>query len=270
MWKWEHDMGIDVKSKMYKNKKWLENKYYKEDLNTYQIGGICKVSDTTIGYWLRKFNFSCRSSGKSLHIRFGNHCKLSQEALEWIDGEICGDGYLNSRSPWSAGFSYASKHLEYIQYVSDTLKSFGIEQAGRIIKRQDKKWGCYSYRYNSRDYEELLPIYKRWYPNGKKIIPRNLKLTPIMLRQFYIGDGCLKNPKVGRSYITLAANGFSNLDVEWLVNQLINLGFKAKMYLDRRIQMSTDSTKDFLNYIGKCPVNCYRYKFNYYKISEVG
>lgn len=261
-------MNIEDRSKMYRNKEWLGNKYHKENLNTYQIGRICKVSDTTIGYWLRKFNYSCRSNGESFHIRFGNHFKLSQEAFEWINGEMCGDGYLCSRSPWSAGFSYASKYLEYIQYIADTLKSFGIEQAGEIIKRQDKKWGCYSYSYRSRDYEELLPIHNRWYPDGKKIIPKYLQLTPIMLRQFYIGDGCLKKPKRGRPYITLATNGFIIADVEWLVEQLIKLGFKAKMYMTHIIQISTYSTRGFLNYIGGCPVECYKYKFNYQK--EVG
>ena len=61
-----------------------------------------------------------------------NNCNLSIEATHWIDGELLGDGCLHKISPRSAIFVYASKYQEYIEYVRDTLKSFGIEQAGKI------------------------------------------------------------------------------------------------------------------------------------------
>ena len=249
---------------LYKNKKWLKQKYSKEELDAYRVAKLCKVNSETIYNWLRKFNILIRSYGKAHHLRQANHCDLSQEAINFINSELLGDGSLSSHSVYSADFRYTSKHREYIQYILDTLKSFGIKITGKIYKQYHKKRNYFSYHYASLSYVELLPIRKCWYPNGKKIIPKNLKLTPLILRQFYIGEGNLEHPQNGRPRIRLATCGFSILDTERLVKQLNNLGFKATRQLSRNIiNISTYSTKDFLNYIGKCPVDCYQYKFAY-------
>ncbi|GAJ16965.1 unnamed protein product, partial [marine sediment metagenome] len=38
-------------------------------------------------------------------------------------------------------------------------------------------------------------------------------------------------------------------------------GFQCTRESDNKIHISTKSTKDFLNYIGPCPVKCYEYKW---------
>ena len=201
---------------------------------------------------------------KTIHLQRANHCFLSKEAKEWIDGELLGDGCLQSQRRYSANFHYGSKYPEYIQYISDTLNSFGIEQAGKIRERYYKNMNCYTYNYKSRCYEELLSIKKRWYPEGRKIVPKDIKLTPLTLRQFYIGDGSLICPKDSKPYIVLHTCGFIVFDVNWLVNELNRLGFKTTRWnASNTIHISTYSTKDFLDYIGNCPVRCYSYKWNY-------
>ena len=108
--------------------------------------------------------------GLSNHIRKANHCNLSQEAIEWINGELLGDGCLFAESIYSARVCYTSKYEEYINYVSNILKSFGIEQSGerRKYHHTDRDMDCYYYNYQSRAYTELYPIYKQWYPERKK------------------------------------------------------------------------------------------------------
>ena len=34
---------------------------------------------------------------KTIHLQRANHCFLSKEAKEWIDGELLGDGCLQSQ-----------------------------------------------------------------------------------------------------------------------------------------------------------------------------
>ena len=249
--------------KQYKDKDWLKRQYLDEELSTTQIAQLCNCSDETIRYWLTKHNIPIRSWSKAGHLARGNYCDLSEKAKQWIDGELLGDGRLHSHSKWSALFSYGSKYLEYINYISDTLKSFGIKQAGKIRKYYYKKLSYYYY--NSLSYAELLIIRKRWYPdNKKKIIPRDLKLTPLLLRQEYIGDGSLVHRKKHRPSIVLSTCGFPIKNVEWLVDELGKKGFKAtRRPSNNIINISTYSTKDFLQYIGNCPVKCYQYKFNY-------
>jgi len=246
-------------------KNWLFNKYINEKLSIAQIADSIKVDSSSIRRWLNNYNILIRSKGEGRHIRNKlNHCDLSPEAIEWINGELFGDGCIQKSSKYSVKFSYSSKHIEYIEYVRDTLKSFGIKQAGKINECYHKKMDCYSYHYCSLCYPELMPIYKKWYPNGKKTIPQDIQLTPLILRQHYIGDGCLMHRSDSRPFITLATCGFTVLGVEILVKQLNKLGFKAtRKVAENRIGIPVDSTKAFLKYIGDCPVSCYQYKWAY-------
>ena len=246
-------------------KEWLYNKYINEKLSLAQIAKELETDGSSIRRWLKKYNISIRSKGEGRHLRNKkNHCDLSPLAIEWIYGELLGDGCIQKNSKYSVLFGYGSKHLEYIKYVSDILKSFGIEQAGKINKYYHKKYDCYSYHYSSLCYPELMPIYKKWYPNNKKTIPQDIRLTPITLRQHYIGDGCLVHKYDSRPYIHLATCGFSVLGVEMLVKQLIGLGINAtRVATKNAIGIPVDSTKAFLKYIGNCPVKCYQYKWAY-------
>ena len=182
---------------------------------------------------------------------------LTKDAINWINGELLGDGCVYSRSSYTASFIYKSKHLEYIEYVAKTLLSFGILQSGRILKMRSGN----AYAYHSLDIPTLLPFRKKWYPEGKKLVPKDIVLTPLTCRQWYIGDGCLR--KLPNMCIILATYGFSIDDVNFLVNQLWELGFLATRQPNCNvIRIAKCSTKDFLNYIGECPVKCYQYKWD--------
>ena len=255
-------------NKLYRNKEWLERKYIGEEKSDRQIANEYGVVSGTVGYWRKKFNIITRNRGEAIHLAKANHCTLSSEAIEWINGELLGDGRLMSYSKYSAQFAYGSKFFDYCKYVSETLNSFGINQCGKINEHYYKEMNCYTYFYGSLYYEELLPIHKKWYLYGKKIVPRDLELTPITCRQWYIGDGSLQLPKclTFLPYIVLCTCGFSIDDVEFLKEKLNNLGFKATRYnCNNLIHISTKSTKNFLSYIGPCPVNFYQYKWDYYK-----
>jgi len=276
VWAWMNKFNIPRRSTIpkntgYKNRDYLYEKYIGEKLTTIQIGKLYGVGNTVIGRWLKKLNISSRSRAEAAHLGgTTHHCNLSQEAINWISGEMLGDGSVQSVSPYSAYFVYSSKHLEYIKYVKNTLKSFGIE-GGEIVKRYHKKENTlfvkkdyYSYFYRSYCYVELLSLRNKWYPRGKKIIPKDLELNPLICRQHYIGDGTLEHPKTGKPYAYLFTNGFTIFDVEWLTNKINKLGFKAtRQPSNNSIRIFGCSLKKFLKYIGNSPTKCYRYKFKY-------
>lgn len=185
-----------------------------------------------------------------------NHCYLNRSARDWLDGELLGDGSLTTVSYVSARVSYSSKYLEYIQYIANTLASFGIQYSGRTPKRKDRT----EYTYVSRQYVELFPIWMRWYAYGKKEVPSDLRLTPITCRQWYIGDGSLM-PHAG---IRLATDGFDDYDTARLVACLFGIGFPAVVHASGKIYIPRHMVKQFLGYIGACPVECYKYKWDYY------
>ena len=247
----------------YIDKKLLRKLYIDEKKSGIQIATLLNISRETIYKKLKKNNIDIRSVGEREHIRKANHCNLSHKAIEWINGEMLGDGSLRAQSKYSAHFAYSSKFEEYINYISDTLNSFGINRSGNIRSRRDKKFkNSIAYHYASLRYTELHTLYKKWYPNGRKIVPKDIELSPIALRQFYIGDGSLGNIQNKYSYIELCTNGFPPEDVEFLVKKLKDIGFKTtRQPRNNVIRISTYSTKDFLDYIGKCPVECYQYKW---------
>ena len=254
----------------YRQKDVLQDLYRNKKLSTYQMAELYKIDRSTIDYWLKKHNIPLRSYGERIHLGNANYCGLTKEALEWLNGELLGDGCLQSQSNYSARFAYGSKYDNYINYISDTLSDFGIKQSGKIIKQIVKgakgksfKEDRATYSYNSLNYEDLLSLYRKWYPNKKKIVPKDIKLVPVTVRQWYIGDGSLIFRYNRQSYITLATCGFIIEDVEFLVRKLNELGLKAtRQPAWNVIHISTYSVKDFLNYIGKCPVECYKYKWD--------
>ena len=257
--------------KLYLTKEELEDLYISQRLSTYQIAKINNVSRSVVSDLLKKYSIPLRSQSESVHLSEVNHCNLSDKAIEWINGELLGDGCLYPRSKYSACFMYSSKYKEYIEYVSRTLNSFGIKQAGKIKKRVRYKSGktvvyknkITEYDYASLSYEELLPIRQKWYPNDKKIVPKDIELTPLTCRQWIIGDGSLIHHINKNPCIVLYTNGFTVEDVEFLVYKLNELGFKVtRQPANNIIYISPYSTPDFLNYIGKCPVKCYQYKWD--------
>jgi len=66
---------------------------------------------------------------------------------------------------------------------------------------------------------EFLNERMRWYPNGKKIIPKNLVLNPVVLAHWYMGDGSVSVPK-GRLQVRLHTNGFMDSDVTFLIKMM--------------------------------------------------
>lgn len=193
-----------------------------------------------------------------------NKLHLCAEAQEFVIGELLGDGYLQPLRK-SANYQHGTKHRTYLVWLASQLASWGIRQSGSI-RRQDTPWGII-YKYESHYYRELLPLHDLFYPNGKKVVPHSIRLTPLTVRQWYIGDGCLVRDKRrtnARPYIILATCAFDEKSIQILLAELARLGIKAThQKANNVVAISTYSTKDFLDYIGPCPIECYAYKWDY-------
>ena len=239
---------------LYKDPAWLREQYIEKQRSAKDIAIEMGVTASTISYWLSKAGIPKRDPGEFRHLAQANHRVLSKYALEFIEGELLGDGSLGSRSQWSAHYLHSSKYKEYIDWLAEKLLSFGIKQSGNIVIKHPSV-GHIAYSYKSLDYEELKPIRDEWYPQGKKIVPRDLVLTPLMVRQWYIGDGCLDTGKRGRRpSINLATYGFPIKDVIRLTSLLRELGFNARRQSSNNtIDISAYSVTRFLDWIGPCP-----------------
>lgn len=244
----------------YRNKDLLNWEYWVCQKDMKEIADKYNTDFRRISYWMKRGNIPARIGKKP-----PNHVELTKKALEFIEGELLGDGCIMQASKQSANFHYSSKYLEYINFMSSKLDNYGIGQSGKIYEkdRRNEHKGLY-YNYHSRNYAELLPIREEWYPNNKKIIPKDLELTSLVCKQWYIGDGSLgKN----RYRLTFHTEGFIREDILFLISKLKEIGFKANInksnYNQYKIRLANPKKQipKFLDYIGQCPVQCYQYKW---------
>lgn len=239
--------------KKYKNKEWLGKEYLENKRSMREIGEKCGVSAATIKYWMVKNKIPVRTSAEAHHVLFKNHCNIMGSAIEFINGELLGDMCVRSKSRFSARISYSSKHKKYLEWLSRQLSQWEIKQSGRLAWHnvkwsQNKIWG-----YSSCYYPELLRFINFFYPNGKKIVPRDIELTPLVCRQWYIGDGHKDQRNGWNPSIVMATGGFIEKDVEFLAHKLSSLNIKAKRTKTNNIYIPVKSTQRFFKHIGPCP-----------------
>jgi len=211
-----------------------------------------------------------------------NNVELTKKLLDFVNGELLGDGCIyvpDKKYAKSAQYQHSTKHKEYLEWLRIELDKLGIEISNMGIRKQEKKsFGKYhiGYHYTSKSYRELISLRRKWYPQNKKIVPSNIEITPITLRQWYIGDGNLNRYKRSEfiiPQIKLYTYAFSMNNVNMLVNKLINLGIESKMLIQKPredggsgpyIRIKSSSSINFFEYIGDCPSgiqNIYGYKW---------
>lgn len=196
---------------------------------------------------------------------------LSNKELDILTGHLLGDGsiFYSTRYAVTPIFSFTSKHLEYAEFVknSSSLSSYcKVLQRRRFDKRTSKTY--VSYQFRTKSCETLKQFRDLWYPEGKKLIPENLKLNSTICQRWYIDDGGRSSGKSrGKNrYISISTCCHKNNgDIIILLKELRNLGFNCNSNLNgnyHRIQFSRVSSLDFLEFIGKCPVECFKYKWD--------
>lgn len=227
------------------------------------------VSEPTVQRRLRKFGIKRRRYSHSIR---DNHVKLSQPLLELLDGELLGDGHIQMSRPFrSAQYVHVNKHKKYLEWLFGELEKYGLEQSGITHKRENVgKFGYgISYGTRTKTYVELKKLRFKWYPLGKKIVPYNLKLTPVMLRQWFLGDGHYAKNR----WAKLSTFTFQLVDVKYLVRLLKNkIKIMPEIYSEKSdnvgngysINILKKDLYNFFNYIGECPSeikDIYGYKF---------
>lgn len=183
-----------------------------------------------------------------------------------IDGLLLGDGSMCKRAK-NARYRHSCKHIEYLKFVITALQKYGVEIP--TIYDKDNGYGTGRiFQIQSRVSVQLTEHYSRWYSEKKKVVPEDVSLTPLTILHWYIGDGWLDTDKGYLRQIGLATHSFSPLEREVLCSKLIELGLKAANRPDGRINICKSSVFDFLEYIGECPVECYKYKFDVLKYNK--
>jgi hypothetical protein len=238
----------------------------------------CRVRNylSHMGYGFSKSEGIVRSS-KS---RFDN-VELSDKLLEIIEGNLLGDGSLtlqtNTAKPYliprSSVYAHDTKSLDQINWLKELLVENGLPMSDYIhftkARSREIKSGVnagsvanYKEKFGIKSLSQpsLKVLREKWY-QPDKTIPKDLKLTPIKLLHWYLGDGTLGHDKYSY-YPKLYTYSFSEEDV-WFLHQRLKDDLGLKSYVRPRtsqpdhFRIDLSANKDdvirFFQTIGPCP-----------------
>lgn len=185
--------------------------------------------------------------------------------LKILEGCLLGDGHLElHKNSKNACFSYGSSskqhtifiHNFFINFCSDNYQK--IKRIETFDNRTNKTYVRYVFKTKCNNF--FTEQQKRFYFNKKKMVPLDLTIDNKLLLMWYIGDGELEK-KYG--YIKLHTNSFTFDEVQFLCNLLkeFNANVSEKEKQQYIISIPRNKVKNFLCYIGECPIEDYKHKW---------
>ena len=187
-----------------------------------------------------------------------------------LNGALLGDGALIVHKRGSRPyFQYASKSLEHVNFIFNYLKNLcnydTIKLATHFDTRTNKEYSHYYFR--TKCLPELIPLHQQWYQSSTKKhrVPPDLRLSPMTLLVWYIGDG--SNNITSRSQtLKLSTDSFDLNDIDLILLPLLKefgaIRYKSDTHKEQyHIRIPHKLVDRFLSYIGPCPVDDYKYKW---------
>ena len=185
-----------------------------------------------------------------IYLNKVKHCHLSDKEMEILDGLMISDGCMSSTTGISARFTCGFKYESLLHEIKKVFPSF---EFGNII--QNKKTKCFHMK--SRMYSEFLDENRRWYVDGKKIIPKDFRFTSTSCFWWFISDGYLNHNNV-----YLCTMCFNDEDLSFIMEEFKKLDFKVNLTGSKCVSFSKESSEKFINWIleSNYPLDDYTYK----------
>ena len=199
----------------------------------------------------------------------GSSCKtLDASFVEYLDGLLLSDGHLSKFRGLSEASMYCQSSVskEWLLKIQTYMFSYGIKSKITADRRPQYKHGvCWVLTTNR--YYELGAIRQRWYQETK-IVPLDLRLTPICVKNWLYGDGTLIS---GRE-LRFCTDSFTRNEIDYLVkslngNYLVDFSRmfygKSKFGIDKfRIKINGKyGIEKFYKSLGECDVEYFKYKW---------
>lgn len=186
--------------------------------------------------------------------------QFTSKQKQVLIGGLLGDFYLyQNKNHINAGLvgSRAYKDKKYAQYELDVFKNFCNGKVGKtsyLDKRTNKTYHRAWFR--TRVSRVFTSYKQKWYPNGTKIVPRDLQLTPLICAIWFCDDGSVIYKNKNNLRLQFATDGFTKSDVKFLAKLLAKeLGADFKVYPKEGhyvIHAYTEATIKFIHYIKPC------------------
>jgi hypothetical protein len=285
------------KYELLNNKEWLYKEYIVEKNGMKAIAKKAGLkTSNSVRQSLIRHGIEVRSISDGLTInREDDGFLFNETSMQVINGSLLGDAslrkYNNSSSLSNAYFAKKNIHYDHIGLVGKNI--FGSNWESMVtIDTPNKLSKKPAFIIRSYSHKELNPLFDSWYPasnNFKKLVPKDLIITPLVLLHWFMDDGTsyrrkrkyktsgkwqqVKRRNENQIVISFACESFTKEDQEFLAGQLINnFGLRARVSECKTSQKSNrenyhrifipQSNADlFFNIIGECPVPSMEYKW---------
>ena len=173
----------------------------------------------------------------------------------FLIGSLLGDGTMRKKINAYLEINHAYSQRILVDWIYTELKNLVLTPP----KWRKGNGNREAYRFFTRSLPVLTPFYDKFFINGKKIIPDNLKLNALSLAVWFMDDG-----SKSRSAIYLNTQQFSVEEQKKLIFILkdqFNLDStlnKDKIYF--RIRVRSESSKKMVKIINKYILPDFRYK----------
>lgn len=196
-------------------------------------------------------------------ISFVNSFVVPEEAEEFIIGKILGDGSLAVKQGKRRALSISHKidHQEYLHHCRNIINIWTDNVETRL-----SGYGTTMIRSISKENSYFTNLSKLFIKNDKKIFPKGLKLTPIILAYWYMDDGSLTHNSAQKDRAALAICGFTDDEsIKNIKNSLEDFGFNNfTIYKDpkgyNRLRFNHSDAFKLFDVISEYIPNCMRYK----------
>ena len=184
-----------------------------------------------------------------------------------LDGCLLGDGNLElPENGVNAKFNYRSSSKEHVEYVHKYFKEFCSDNYSNIKRSEHydirTKKTYVNFYFKTKSLSIFTEEYNRFYKNKIKIVPNDLIINKYVLLFWYIGDGELERKN---GFVKLHTNSFTESEVDWLCSKLKFLNAKKLKKSNNHflVTIPRNKVKNFLSYIGNCPIDDYKHKWKF-------
>lgn len=176
-------------------------------------------------------------------------------------GSLLGDGTLRKQGTRTNALlevNHSFKHKEYVdwkwRHFHDVVLTHPRSRIGTGTR--------VAYRFTTRSLPVFTDYYYWFYKTGRKNVPEDLKLNPVILAVWFMDDGTRS-----RSAVYLNTQQFS-IEEQLLLQRLLKRSFNIDSTLNRdkqywRLRIRTESTKKLVRIVSPFIVPCFQYKLRY-------
>ena len=153
---------------------------------------------------------------------------LSQIQRSVIIGSLLGDGYLRivpGRRNAFLEVNHSFKQKDYVDWKYSILKDITVSAPRKRVIDKVRT----AYRFYTKQHPEITELFKEFYKDGVKIIPKDLKISTLSLAVWLMDDGS----KCRKIDVYLNTQQFSHRDQLTLINVLNELNLSARLNKDK-------------------------------------